>query len=501
MGLSEDVISLFIKNTKAEEKKPTNSTVYGTAVSYEGKTYVRLDGSDLLTPVTSTTTVKEGDRVTVSIGNHTATVNGNITDPSASSATVEKQGGRITDFEYISAYKVTAEQLQVVSASIENLKATAARIENADIVKAEIENLEAEFAEMEYVSATELEAITAKIESIEAKFGEFTELSTEDLEAINAEITNLKGYTAEFTYLNVHVLSAFEANITKLDVEKLDVNWANIDSANIDSAIIGRLFADYGIINELIINEGTVVKELIGVTIKGDLIEGNTIIADKLVVKGEDGIYYKLNVDALGEATASSDEKYQNGLDGTAIIANSITAEKLRVEDLVAFGATIAGFNLVDRDGDKPAAIYSGAKDSVDADSINGIYMDDDGQMNIGNESNYFKFYKNQNGSFMLALSAESVRFGTGKDFILDDLGMTVEGQSDDSNVPIKTNISNNGMRVYANGDEKLTANDKGVVATDLHAKTYLIVGDNSRFEDYDNGTGIKRTGCFWIGG
>jgi len=43
-------------------------------------------------------------------------------------------------------------------------------------------------------------------------------------------------------------------------------------------------------------------------------------------------------------------------------------------------------------------------------------------------------------------------------------------------------------------------ANKDGVDAKDLHAKTYLIIGEGegrSRFEDYSP----NRTGCFWIGG
>lgn len=43
-----------------------------------------------------------------------------------------------------------------------------------------------------------------------------------------------------------------------------------------------------------------------------------------------------------------------------------------------------------------------------------------------------------------------------------------------------------------------LTADNGGVEARNLHATTYLIIGGNSRFEDYNNGS---RTGCFWIGG
>lgn len=81
----------------------------------------------------------------------------------------------------------------------------------------------------------------------------------------------------------------------------------------------------------------------------------------------------------------------------------------------------------------------------------------------------------------------------TSTGFTFDDKGMTVEKSGSE----MKTKITENGMVVYQNADEVLTANNKGVDAKNLHATTYLIVGSNSRFEDYGSG----RTGCFWIGG
>jgi hypothetical protein len=56
-------------------------------------------------------------------------------------------------------------------------------------------------------------------------------------------------------------------------------------------------------------------------------------------------------------------------------------------------------------------------------------------------------------------------------------------------------------MIVAQDSDEKLVANADGVKAEDLHATTYLIIGNNSRFEDYTNSSGEARTACFWIGG
>lgn len=60
------------------------------------------------------------------------------------------------------------------------------------------------------------------------------------------------------------------------------------------------------------------------------------------------------------------------------------------------------------------------------------------------------------------------------------------------------TQITEDGMTVSRDKNAVLTADNTGVKAENLHATTYLIVGVNSRFENYDNGS---RTGCFWIGG
>lgn len=72
----------------------------------------------------------------------------------------------------------------------------------------------------------------------------------------------------------------------------------------------------------------------------------------------------------------------------------------------------------------------------------------------------------------------------------------------DSTNSATKTQVTPDGMVVYKKGSgseqsEVLTATSAGVDATNLHAKTYLIVGGRSRFENY----GADRTGCFWIGG
>lgn len=80
MDLSKQLVKDFVEVTG--DSKRTDTTVYGTIVENNGVMCVRIDGSDEITPIISTTTVKEGDRVTVHIRNHQTVVTGNTTNPS-----------------------------------------------------------------------------------------------------------------------------------------------------------------------------------------------------------------------------------------------------------------------------------------------------------------------------------------------------------------------------------------------------------------------------------
>lgn len=406
MALSSDLVSQFAKTVATGNTKqpPSEATVYGTTVMYEGRLYVRLDGSERLTPVNTTSSANDGDRVTVLIKNHTATVTGNTSDPSASSKVVKEYGDQITEFEIVMAYKVSAQDLEAVTATIQNLVATTARIEDADIIRAEIETLHAKFANLEYVNATDVEALNADIENLEALFAKVGDLTVDEMEAISADIASLKGYTADFTYVSAEILSAFRASIKELDAEKLsakeaEFKFANIDFSNIGQAAIEEFLSKSGIIDDLVVSEGHVTGKLVGVTIIGDLIEGGTVKADKLVVLGSDGLYYKLNV--AGETVSAKQTEY-NSLHGSIITAKSVTAEKVNVNDLVAFDATIAGLKMTS------GSIYSGVKNSVD-NATQGFYMDRVGQLALGDADQFIRYYKDQNGQYKLEISAGSV--------------------------------------------------------------------------------------------
>lgn len=416
MGLSNDLISQFVKITKDKEETKHETIVLGTIVEDEnGTTCVKIDGSEILTPVSTTTVIKPGERVTVMIKNHTATITGNISSPSASNKDVKEIGNKISEFEIVIADRITTDELYAYQAVITSLRAQTAKFGDISATNAEIDNLEAKIANLDTVNADDVKTINATIENLQATFANFTDISTDELEALNANIDKLKAYTAEFTYVSADVLDAMKAKIKELDVDSLKasdakIKYAQIDFANIGEAAVEKFYAVSGIIKNVTIESGIVVKELVGVLIRGDLIEAGTIAAEKLIVKGEDGLYYKLNVDALGETTASSDEKYQNGLDGSVIIAKSVAAEKISVSDLEAFGATIGGFKITEN------SIYSGLKASVDSNN-EGLFLGSDGQISLGDINNYLKYYIDSNGKHKLEITADSVTFKSGQTF------------------------------------------------------------------------------------
>lgn len=422
MALSMDLLSKFVKATNDKPAEKTESFVSGTAVEYDGRMFVRLDGSDRLTPVSTSASVKDGNRVTVMIKNHEATVTGNVSDPSASSGTVGDLGDKVEDaanqiaeFEIIVADRITAQDIEAVNGYFDRIMAKLGQYTGLEAVTAEIENLKAKYAEMDHITATDVDIINAEIEKIKGEFADFTQISAEDIEAMNAEFNNLKAYNADFTYVSADKLAALKAEIVDLEVNKLSVadaelTYANIDFANIGEAAIKKLFTDSGIIKDLVVSEGHITGELVGVTIKGDLIEGGTVIADKLVVKGSDGLYYKLNTDGV---TTEAEQTEYNSLNGSVITAKSITATKIAVDDLVAFDATIGGFNLTTN------SLYSGVKSSVN-NSTRGIYLDNEGQVAFGDASNYLKYYQDRDGVWKLAISAGSIKMSA-SDQTLDE--------------------------------------------------------------------------------
>ena len=505
MALSHELISQFAKIVKDDKKQSSESTVYGTVVTDgNGNKYVKLDGSDQLTPLTdrerpsadsTTASANDGERVSVLIKNHTATVTGNISSPSVRSEDFKNLDDQVTDIKKFDI--VIAERVQANEGYIKKLQTNKADIGDLTAANAKITELETKKASVEDLNAAKAEITDLKATKLDTEVANATYATIENLEATNVKVNNLESTYGDFEDLTTKKFTAIDADIKKLDTEKLsattaDAKYATIDFSNIGIAAIQKLFTDSGIIGDLVVSEGHITGKLVGVTIVGDLIEGGTVKADKLVVLGEDGLYYKLNTNGV---TTTAEQTEYNSLNGSVITAKTITAEKIKVDDLVAFNATIGGFNITN------SSIYSGAKESV-TNTTRGIYLDKNGQISFGDADNYIRYYKASDGTYKLEISANSVsiKSGSGSSSLnesLDELNDKVEAlkndvltvrQSTEANIEINSQAITQQYSEIKSMEETIKNMDgqvkdvtAKVAATDGYIKTGKIAEDENQ--------------------
>lgn len=429
MELSNELIKSFVKSTSDKNQNDKKDTfVYATAKVQNSKVFAVFDGSSIFTPVSTTIDVGDGDRVMVLVKNHSGTIVSNCSSPAVNN-------------ESFGTYKnLTAENFKAVNGLFENLAGDflnfkTGEFEDLKSKTAEIDKISGSLADYDKVVADKIEVIDAKMQTLEAekaslKYVEVNYATISDMKAINATITDLSG-----DYSNFKDSIAYNFEATNATIENLDTKYANIDFSNIGKAAIEYFFAQSGLIKDVIVGDGTVTGELVGVSIRGDLIEGNTVVADKLVIKGTDGLYYKLNTDGI---TTESEQTDYNSLNGQIIRAKSVTAEKIAVSDLVAFGATIGGFNISNK------ALYSGVKESVD-NTTSGIYMDKYGQLALGDANRFIKYYVDQNGKRRLEISADSFVFSSNN----KTLEATIQDKIDDVEIGGKNLIRNSQNMIF----------------------------------------------------
>lgn len=413
MALSSDLVSQFAKLAKGAKEEKNEKTFYGTIVTYGDTKYVRIDGSELLTPYTTTADVKDGDRVTVTLANHTATVTGNVSSPSARTDDVKEVVKVVTKINEIVADKVSTKDLEAVNGKIDNLvsdnviindKLTAneAEIKNLtadnvtikDTLKAntaEIDTLKAttitaEIADIKYAKIETLEATNATLNNLKATYGEFVQLTTDKFTANEADIKDLKAADATITgrldanEANINDLTANKASIYdlqavqgrietleshKITTDELIAKKADIDLANVNNAWIQNGIIVDGSIGEAAIHDGAITNVKIAdatieaakiKTINADTITAGTLKTERLIITGSDG------QDSIVKAINMA-----NGVAEADVNGQKIQAASIEVVDLSAFQAKIAGFDMSGN------AIYSGKESIKDPNS--GIYI------------------------------------------------------------------------------------------------------------------------------
>lgn len=540
MALSQDIKMQFAK-TVVPKRVSQETTVEGTFKTINGKEYVQLDGSDILTPVKSIVSAEIGDRVKVLIKEHEATVNGNITSPSARSKDldnikdeVDEYGNTIKQLDTniqqqetsiiqmqtnINQHEVTINQHETtiqqqgdnivsinndlllkgneISAINTDLALQGSKIESMDDTIKSHGNSITEFNNTIVEVNNKVESYDNSIKEMGNQIELFNNKIIEQNTQITAIDTKVQSYDTTLITMGSDILilnSGFqivdgkltglsEAVIESLKTGSLNAEYATIDFSNIGEAAVEKLFTESGIIKDLVMSEGQVTGELIGVVIKGDLIEANTIRADSLVIRGENGLYYRLN--HTGE-TIEAQQTDQNSLNGQLITAKTITANKIAVEDLVAFGATIGKF-IIGQD-----ALYSAGKGNVDA-TTPGIYLGSDGQMCVGDDKNAIKFYKDEEGNWKLGIRADTLQFGADGISVEMAMGsMTTTIQNSGGSNLLRNSVGYAGLDFWtrSNTSKEITTYQDELMS--LSGSKFIITGNQSISQKYNTEIGAS---------
>lgn len=168
MSIDRSILSEFIKVTN-DKKESKQVQLYGTVVTKGNSKCVKIDGSEIITPVRSTTDIKDDERVMVTIKDHMATITGNMSNPSVGNDRVELAEGKIDRFDHLFAGNITAEN--IAAGSITSDKILAGSI-TTDKLMAECiisDKIAADTIESKHIKADAIESEHIKAGSIEAE--------------------------------------------------------------------------------------------------------------------------------------------------------------------------------------------------------------------------------------------------------------------------------------------------------------------------------------------
>lgn len=274
---------------------------------------------------------------------------------------------------------------KIADSTIENSKIKDSTITNAKIADATIE-----WEKVSKSFITDLTADNAYIENLKATIGEFGYITAENADLTYATITSLRAVDGKIDTLSSKAittenLSAKVAALGYLSAESADLKYANIKLSNIEVADIATLFAEVGLIDRATIVEGHITGFLDSVEVNAANITAGTLVADRILLKGENGLLYSLNnLGELQSKTVDTLDGYiltDRTVNADKIVAKSITANELDVEKVFADSAVIKKIFSQDvtATGTITGATLKGANAEIDNGLIGGFNIKEDG--------------------------------------------------------------------------------------------------------------------------
>lgn len=403
--------------------------------------------------------------------------NSAITESKISNSSITNSKIKDGEIENSKIKDATLTGAKIKDATIGFEKVNTSFISDLTADKAYIENLKSSIADIGYLTADEADIKYATISSLEVVDGKI-----DNLETIAITTNNLSAKVADLGYLNA---------------DTADLKYANIELSNIDVANVGTFFANVGLIDRATIVDGHVTGFLDSVEVNANKITAGTLVADRILLKGsEDGLLYALN--NLGELTSTTVDTLDGyvltdrTINADKIVASSITANELDVDNIFADSAVIAKIFAQDitATGIIRGATLVGASVSADRGTIGGFGIWDNWLVGSYDDDTYHyqvdlntdKTYGTKNGAY--AIYARKDNISTNKSesewyvtydgymhaengeiagFKFDKNGFTKESIDETVSLICYDNMTGGGLTINTNGLRHFTANSSGI--------------------------------------
>ena len=220
MELSRGILKNFAKITDDSSKKTASTSVHATAVVADGQKYAKIDGSNVLTPIAETTDVQTGDRILVTVENHTAVVIGNFTYPPSARNEQKalEESTRASSTANSAIEKAT--EAQSLAADANTLSAQANTSASQAIASAQqastlAQNAQAAASDANTKSDSAIASATSSLEQSAA--------AQKQLDALKAEVETVQGDVADARAEAIASVNAVKEEISVNYAKKTDV--------------------------------------------------------------------------------------------------------------------------------------------------------------------------------------------------------------------------------------------------------------------------------------
>lgn len=383
----QKMLAETVANANRKTVSPYTTTAKVTSITGD-TVYVKIPGSENSTPVkASSVSVKVGDVVDVSVSHSDTHITGNRSDVAVAKTTTDVIASDVAANRLLldNEIDMTGNKIRAVNNNINLIN------NNIDIQNTKIEAMDSTIT----AQGSNIEAIDSTVKTqgstIEAQGSKITTLEStvntqgSSIETINSNISNidstLETHRSSISALdsNIKIINtAFVikdgklTGISEIVTGILDAGYVTTDLLNASVGWIENGKIKEGAIGTVEIADSSIttakIKELSADTIKTGTLKTECLILTTDEVDPETGEKKVALITALNAKTKSGEG---NILDGAVIADDTITASKITVVDLKAFGATIGNFTI------DTSNIHNGKTGLTDP--TNGVYIGTDG--------------------------------------------------------------------------------------------------------------------------